>query len=50
LSIFAGGLLLFIATEEAFRITGNPGFFPIVILLEALLVPVSFIAYIWDKI
>jgi RsiW-degrading membrane proteinase PrsW (M82 family) len=48
--IFFGGLLLFIATEEAFRITQNPNFFPTVILLGALLVPVSFIAYIWDKI
>jgi RsiW-degrading membrane proteinase PrsW (M82 family) len=48
--IFGGGLLLFIATEEAFRITGNPNFFPTVILLGALLVPVSFIAYVWDKI
>ncbi len=48
--IFGGGLLLFIAAEEAFRITGNPDFFPTVILLGALLVPVSFIAYVWDKI
>lgn len=48
--IFAGGLLLFIAIEEAFRITGNPNYFPTVILLGALLVPVSFVAYVWDKI
>jgi RsiW-degrading membrane proteinase PrsW (M82 family) len=48
--IFAGGLLLFIATEEAFRITGNPNFFPTVILLGALLVPVSFVAYVYERI
>ena len=48
--IFFGGLLLFIATEEAFRITGNPNFFPTVILLGALLVPVSFIAYVYERI
>jgi len=48
--IFAGGLLLFIATEEAFIITGNPNFFPTVILLGALLVPVSFIAYVYERI
>jgi len=48
--IFFGGLLLFIATEEAFKITGNPNFFPTVILLGALLVPVSFIAYVYDRI
>jgi RsiW-degrading membrane proteinase PrsW (M82 family) len=48
--IFTGGLLLFIAIEEAFRITGNPNYFPTVILLGALLVPVSFVAYVWDKI
>jgi len=50
LQIFGGGLLLFIATEEAFRITQNPNFFPTVILLGALLVPVSFVVYVWDKI
>jgi len=48
--IFASGLLLFIATEEAFRITGNPNFFPTVILLGALLVPVSFIAYVYNRV
>ncbi len=48
--ILFGGLLLFIATEEAFRITGNSNFFPTVILLGALLVPVSFIAYVYDRI
>jgi RsiW-degrading membrane proteinase PrsW (M82 family) len=48
--IFTGGLLLFIATEESFRITQNPNFFPTVILLGALLVPVSFIAYVYERI
>jgi len=42
--------LLFIAPEEALKITGNPNFFPTVILLGALLVPVSFIAYVYDRI
>jgi RsiW-degrading membrane proteinase PrsW (M82 family) len=48
--VFGGGLLLFIATEEAFRITGNPNFFPTVILLGALLVPVSFVAYVYERV
>ena len=48
--IFGGGLILFIATEEAFRITQNPNFFPTVILLGALLVPVSFVAYVYERI
>jgi RsiW-degrading membrane proteinase PrsW (M82 family) len=48
--IFGGGLLLFIATEEALRITQNPNFFPTVILLGALLVPVSFVAYVYEKV
>jgi RsiW-degrading membrane proteinase PrsW (M82 family) len=48
--IFGGGLLLFVATEEAFRITGNPNFFPTVILLGALLIPVSFVAYVYERI
>ncbi len=48
--ILASGLMLFIATEEAFRITGNPNFFPTVILLGALLVPVSFVAYVYERV
>jgi RsiW-degrading membrane proteinase PrsW (M82 family) len=48
--IFVGGLVLFIAVEEAFRITGNPNYFPTVILIGALLVPVSFLAYVWYKV
>jgi RsiW-degrading membrane proteinase PrsW (M82 family) len=48
--IFGGGIILFIATEEAFRITQNPNFFPTVILLGALLVPVSFVAYVYGRV
>jgi RsiW-degrading membrane proteinase PrsW (M82 family) len=48
--IFGSGLLLFIATEEALRFTGNPNYFPTVILLGALLVPVSFVAYVYERV
>lgn len=33
-----------------FRITQNPNFFPTVILLGALLVPVSFVAYVYERV
>lgn len=48
--IFVGGSLLFVAAEQALKITGNPNFFPTVILLGAFLVPVTFIAYIYEKV
>ncbi len=48
--IFIAGLALFIATTLAFRITENPNFFPTVILLGALLVPVSFISFVYERI
>lgn len=46
----AGGLGLFILTEQAFKITGNPNYFPTVILLGALIVPVAFVAYIYERV
>jgi len=48
--IFAGGLILFIATEQALKFTSNPNFFPTVILLGALIVPVTFVAYIYERV
>lgn len=45
-----GGLIVFIATEQALKFTGNPNFFPTAILFGAFLVPVTFIAYIYDRI
>jgi RsiW-degrading membrane proteinase PrsW (M82 family) len=48
--IFGLGLIVFLATEQALKFTGNPNFFPTVILLGALLVPVTFISYIYDHI
>jgi len=48
--ILGGGLLLFIATGQALRFTGNPNFFPTVILLGAFVVPVAFIAYIYERV
>ena len=48
--ILVAGLLLFVATEQTLRITGNPNFFPTVILLGAFIVPVAFVAYIYERV
>lgn len=50
LQIFAGGMLLFIITEQALRITGNPNYFPTVILLGAFVVPVTFVTYFYEHV
>lgn len=48
--IFAGGILLFIITEQALRLTGNPNYFPTVILLGAFIVPVTFVSYFYEHV
>jgi len=48
--ILAGGILLFVATEEALRVTGNPNFLPTVILLGAFVVPVTFVTYFYEYV
>ncbi len=48
--IFLGGVLLFILTDQALRITNNPNFFPTVILLGAFVIPVTFITYFYEYV
>ena len=48
--ILVAGLLLFVGTEQTLRITGNPNFFHTVILLGAFIVPVAFVAYIYERV
>jgi len=48
--IFAGGILLFVITEQALRLTGNPNYFPTVILLGAFIVPVTFVSYFYEHV
>ena len=50
LQILVGGVLLFIATEQALRITGNPNFIPTVILLGAFVIPVTFVTYFYEHV
>ena len=50
LQVFVIGLILFIATEEALRITGNPNFFPTVLLIGSFLVPVTFVIYFYEHV
>ena len=50
LQIFIVGMALSIASEEALRITGNPNFFPTVILLGSFVVPITFVAYFYEHV
>jgi RsiW-degrading membrane proteinase PrsW (M82 family) len=44
-----GGILLFVAAEQALRFTGNPNFFPTVLLLGSFTIPVAFVTYIYER-
>ena len=50
LQVLVIGLALFIATEQALRITGNVNFFPTAILLGSFIVPVTFVVYFYDHV
>ena len=50
LQIAVGGILLFGITEAALVTTGDPLFFPTVILLGAFVVPVTFVAYFYEYV
>lgn len=47
--ILVGGVVLLYLTERTLVATRNPSFFPSVILLGALLVPVAFLAYLYER-
>ncbi len=46
--VIAGGALFF-GAEQALKYTGDPNFFPTVILLGALVVPVAFVSYFYGQ-
>ena len=46
----AAGLILLYLTERILVTTGNPNFVPSVILLGAFLVPVVFVAYLYERL
>lgn len=50
LQIFIGGILLFVATEQALIMTGSPNYFPAVLLLGAFVIPVAFVAYFYEHV
>lgn len=50
LQILLVGIVLFIATEQALRITNNPNFFPTVVLLGAFTVPIAFVVYFYEHV
>jgi protease PrsW len=45
--LIGGGL--FFGAEQALKYTGNPNFFPTVILLGALVVPVALVSYLYNQ-
>jgi RsiW-degrading membrane proteinase PrsW (M82 family) len=48
--LLMGGIILFIITEQSLRFTGNPNYFPTVILLGAFVVPVTFVTYFYEHV
>ena len=50
LSILLVGVVLFLGTEQAMRLTSNLNFFPTVVLLGAFVVPVTFVAYFYTHV
>jgi len=49
LQILVVGVLMFIATEQALRVTGNPNFIPVVLMLGSFIIPVVFVAYFFER-
>ncbi len=43
------GVVLFVASGQALRITGNPNFFPTVVLLGSFAVPAAFVTYFYEQ-
>ena len=50
LQILIVGTILFFASEEALLITGDPNFFPTILLLGSFLIPVVFVAYFYEHV
>jgi protease PrsW len=48
--VFVGGLILFIISNLAFSYTSNYSFVPILLLLGAFLIPITFVVYIYQKV
>ncbi len=49
LQVVIVGAVLFFGAEQALKYTNNPNFFPTVILLGALVVPVAFVSYFYGQ-
>lgn len=47
--ILVGGIILFIATEQALKLTQNLNLVPTVLLLGAFVVPLTFVAYFYGQ-
>ena len=47
--ILVGGIILFIATEQALKLTQNLNLIPTVLLLGAFVIPLTFVAYFYGQ-
>src|SRR5438094_7525453 len=48
LQVLLTGIVLFVATTLVMFLTGNPNLYPTVILIGNFLVPVAFVAFLYD--
>jgi RsiW-degrading membrane proteinase PrsW (M82 family) len=47
--VLVGGILLFLATEQALRLTGNPNLFPTILLIGSFVIPIAFVTYMYES-
>ena len=48
--IFVGGLVLLFLVERTLLASQSPNYVPSVLLLETFLVPVTFVAYLYERL
>ncbi|MBI4301890.1 MAG: PrsW family intramembrane metalloprotease [Chloroflexi bacterium] len=49
LQVLIIGVILFVVTEQALKITGNPNFFPTVIMIGSFSAPLAFVTYMYER-
>src|SRR5205823_15012129 len=49
IQIFLGGLAIFVIVEQALVRTGNPNYIPTLLVVGAFLVPVTMVAYLYER-
>src|SRR5436190_19071444 len=49
IQLFLGGLAIFVIVEQALARTGNPNYIPTLLVVGAFLVPVTLVAYLYER-